>query len=204
VIRDNDVRRFLITIRAAMGHHGFMGRRLWRLDVTRLLVIGAVISVIIEIVAGSMTLASMTPKSRAAVSLRSAVPIGPEYENVDRVSGWPRQWLEAVCSPPLHQLRDYQRLPNATSTASCRSLVEYSGEVSYLMIARFPSELPMQVDLGNEGYPFYAFARESGSLIAFATVSRTSVTGTDGLATSPYLEPLEDFGFNVYSGPGPP
>ncbi|MFC7672564.1 hypothetical protein ACFQWH_05750 [Mycolicibacterium sp. GCM10028919] len=181
-----------------------MGRRLWGLDVTRLLAIGAVIVVIVEIVAGSMTLASATPKSRAAVSLRNAVPVDPEYENVNRVAGWPREWLEAVCAPPLHQLHDYQRLPNATSTASCRSATEYAGEGTYLMIARFPSELPMQVDLGNERYRYYAFARESGSLIAMATVSRTSVISSRGLAVSPYLQPLEQFGFNVYSGPGPP
>ncbi|BBY48774.1 hypothetical protein MARA_22420 [Mycolicibacterium arabiense] len=174
------------------------------LDVTWLLVFSAVTVVIVEIVVGSMTLASSTPKSRAAVSLRSAVPLDPEYENVNRVSGWPRQWLEAVCAPPIHQLRDYQRLPNATSTASCRSLTEYAGEGSYLVIARFPSELPMQVDLGNERYPFYVFARESGALIAIATVSRTSVISTRGLGVSPYLQPLERFGFNVYSGPGPP
>jgi hypothetical protein len=181
-----------------------MGRRLWGLDVTWLLVIGAVTVVIVEIMAGSITLASSTPKSRAAVSLRNAVPPDPAYENVNRVSGSPRQWLEAVCAPPLYQFRDYQRLPNATSTASCRSLTEYAGEGSYLMIARFPSELPMQVDLGNERYPFYAFARESGSLIAFATGSRTSVISTRGLGVSPYLQPLEHFGFNVYSSPGPP
>jgi hypothetical protein len=181
-----------------------MGGRLWGLDVTRLLVIGAVIVLVAEIIAGSMTLASWTPKSRAAASLRNAVPVDPEYENVNRVSGWPRQWLDAVCAPPLYQFRDYQRLPNATSTASCRSLTKYAGEATYLMIARFPSELPMQVDLGNERYPFYAFARESGSLIAIATVSRTSVISDRGLGVSPYLQRLERFGFNVYSGPGPP
>lgn len=181
-----------------------MGGRLWGLDVTRLLVIGVVIVVIAEMVAGSVTLASSTPKPRAAASLRNAVPVDPEYENVNRVSGWPRQWLEAVCAPPLYQFRDYQRLPNATSTASCRSLVEYAGEGTYLIIARFPSELPMQVDLGNERYRYYAFARESGSLLAFATMSETSVIGNDGLGVSPYLQPLEDLGFNVYSSPGPP
>lgn len=44
----------------------------------------------------------------------------------------------------------------------------------------------MQVDLGNERYPFYSFARGNGSLIAFASVSRTSIIGTDGLATSSF------------------
>ncbi|WP_319457408.1 MULTISPECIES: hypothetical protein [unclassified Mycobacterium] len=127
-----------------------------------------------------------------------------ELRNLNRVSHWPTQWVDAVCEPPLHQLRNYKRLPNATYTASCRSLIKYQGDVDYLMVAFCPGELPMQVDLSNEGYTFYSFASYYGSLFVVATVSDTTVTGNDGLGVSPSLQPLEQFGFNVYRDPGPP
>jgi len=60
----------------------------------------------------------------------------------------------------------------------------------------------MQVDLSNEGYEWYAFAFDRGSLVSFETVSGTAVVGTNGLSESPVLQPLKQFGFNIYSRPG--
>jgi hypothetical protein len=61
-------------------------------------------------------------------------------------SHWPAEWMDAVCEPPLYKLRNYNPLPNVISNASCRSRVKPDGDVAYLMVSRFPSELPMQVD----------------------------------------------------------
>jgi hypothetical protein len=62
----------------------------------------------------------------------------------------------------------------------------------------------MQADLSNEGYKWYAFAFDRGSLVSFETLSETAVVGTSGLNESPVLQPLKQFGFNIYSNPGPP
>ena len=138
------------------------------------------------------------------MQLRNPVPLGGESAYQNRVSHWPADWINAVCEPPLYQLRNYKRLPNATANASCRSLIKPSGDVDYLMISRFPSELPMQVDLHNAGYEWYSFASDHGSLVSFETVSETSVPGDQGLWESPVLQPLKQFGFSIYAGPGPP
>jgi hypothetical protein len=77
--------------------------------------------------------------------------------------------------------------------------------VDYLVIARFPDELALQVDLHNEGYTWYAFAYDRGDLVAFATVSEISVADpVTNLGESPVLQPLRQFGFNIYGSPGPP
>ena len=155
-------------------------------------------------VAMAMVLASLVPMPRGAMSWRNAVPVDQELRTLNRVSHWPQQWVDAVCEPPLYQLRNYGRLPHATYTAACRSLVEYAGHTSNLMVARYSDELPMQVDLGAEEYEFYSFASWYGELFVVATASDESVTGANGLGVSPFLQPLEQFGFTVYSGPGPP
>jgi hypothetical protein len=169
-----------------------------------LLLIGAVVAVIAALVAAVALLAAVLPDKRAAVQLRNPVPLDEEYANLNRVSHWPADWINAVCEPPVYQLRNYKALPNATSNASCRSLIKPGGDVAYLMISRFPSELPMQVDLLNAGYKWYAFAFDRGSLVSFETVRETAVVGTNGLNESPVLQPLKHFGFNIYSNPGPP
>jgi hypothetical protein len=170
----------------------------------RLLFIGAVVGMIVVLVAGVTLLSAVLPDERAAVQLRNPVPLDEEYANLNRVSHWPADWINAVCEPPLYRLRNYKRLPLATSNASCRSLIKPGGDVHYLMISRFPSELPMQADLSNEGYKWYAFAFDRGSLVSFETLSETAVVGTSGLNESPVLQPLKQFGFNIYSNPGPP
>jgi hypothetical protein len=63
----------------------------------------------------------------------------------------------------------------------------------------------MQVDLHNQGYERYAFTFDNGSMVSFETVSDTTVTDpATGLGESPVLQPLKQFGFNIYSDPGPP
>jgi hypothetical protein len=170
----------------------------------RLLLIGGVVAVIAALVATIALLAAVLPDKRAALQLRNPVPLDEEYANLNRVSHWPADWINAVCEPPMYPLRRYEALPNATSNASCRSLIKPDGDVAYLMISRFPSELPMQVDLLNAGYKWYAFAFDRGSLVSFETVRDAAVVGTNGLSESPVLQPLKQFGFTIYSNPGPP
>lgn len=162
------------------------------------------VSALLVVVTAVAVMASLVPMPRGAMSWRNAVPVDQELRTLNRVSHWPQQWVDAVCEPPLYQLRNYGRLPHATYTAACRSRVEYAGDVSNLMIARYPDELPMQVDLGAEGYEFYSFARWYGELFVVTTASDTRVTTANGRGVSPFLQPLEQFGFTVYSGPGPP
>jgi hypothetical protein len=104
----------------------------------------------------------------------------------------------------VYRLRTpYARLPHASTIALCRAQVRPDGEVVNLTIARFPAELPMQVDLANEGYQWYAFAFDRGAMMAFATFSEVAVTDPiTGLGESPVLQPLKQFGFNIYSRPG--
>jgi hypothetical protein len=175
-----------------------------RSNVKRLLVGGTALGTVIAVLVVAATMASLMPTPRGAMSWRNAIPIDQELRNLNRVSQWPREWVDSVCEPPLHQLRNYKRLPNATYTASCRSLVEYAGDNSYLMVARYPNEYLMQIDLSNEGYTFYSFASYYGKLFVVATVTEASVTDSHGLGVSPFLQPLEQFGFNVYRDPGPP
>jgi hypothetical protein len=60
------------------------------------------------------------------------------------------------------------------------------------MISRFPGELPRQVDLHNQGYEWYAFTFDNGSMISLETVSDTPVTDpATGLGESPVLQPLK-------------
>ena len=179
------------------------GRRS-RSNVKRLLVGGTALGAVLAFLVVAATMASLKPESRGAMSWRNAIPVDQELRNLNRVSQWPREWVDSVCEQPLQQLRNYKRLPNATYTASCRSLVKYAGDDSYLMVARYPNEYLMQIDLSNEGYTFYSFASYYGQLFVVATVTETSVTDSNGFGVSPFLQPLEQFGFNVYSDPGPP
>lgn len=165
---------------------------------------GAALGVIITVIV-SLVLTSLIPRDRAAMQLRNPVPLGEEFAYLNRVSHWPADWVSAVCEPPLYQLQHYERLPNSTSAAACKSRVKAVGDVANIMIARFAAELPMQVDLHNAGYEWYAFAFDHGDMIAFATVSDLSVQDpVTNFGESPFLQPLKQFGFNVYSAPGPP
>jgi hypothetical protein len=174
--------------------------------VGRLLLIGGII-VVVAILAGEVSLLqALTPHKRAVAQLRNPMPLDQAYAEIDRVSHWPADWINSVCEPPLYRLRNYKRLPDALSNASCQSRTTGSGDlVNYLIISRFPSELAMQVDLSNEGYKWYAFTFDHGSLVSFATASDDpGVTGTNGLSEIPVLQPLKQFGFSIYSRPGPP
>ena len=72
--------------------------------------------------------------------------------------------VAAVCEPPVYELRTpYERMPHATALAICEARVQPNGEYLNITIAHFPSELPMQVDLFNEGYESYAFAFTAAS-----------------------------------------
>ena len=168
------------------------------------LFIGAALGVIVAVVA-SLVFAASLPRDRAALQLRNPVPLGEEFAYLDRVSHWPADWIASVCEPPLYQLQHYKRLPNATYAAACSSKVKSMDDMANIMIARFPRELTMQVDLHNAGYEWYAFAFDHGDMIAFATVSELSVQDpVTNLGESPFLQPLKQFGFMVYAGPGPP
>ena len=173
---------------------------------TNRLLMAATVVVVIGVVSAEGTwLFGLLPDKRGASQLRNAVPLDEEYAYINRVSHWPADWINAVCEPPLYRLRNYKRLPHAIANASCRSLIKPDGDLApNLMISRFSSELPMQIDLHNEGYNWYAFAYDRGSLVSFETVSDAAAIGTNGFNESLVLQPLKQFGFNIYSGPGPP
>jgi hypothetical protein len=166
--------------------------------------VGTVIAEIIVLVVMATSLTAQTPPERGAARLASPLPPGEEFAYINRVSQWPTDWAAAVCEPPLYPLRTpYTRLPHATAPA-CKARIKPNGDVVNLTIARFPAELPMQVDLLNDGYKWYAFAYDHGEMMAFATFSEVVVTNpTTNLGESPVLQPLKQFGFNIYSGPGP-
>jgi hypothetical protein len=170
-----------------------------------LLLVGTVVGMIAVLIAWVTLLSAVLPRERAAMQVRDAIPLGVEFAEINKVSRWPADWINAVCQPPLYQLRNYTRLPHALVNASCRSLKTPTGDIDYLMISRFPSELPMQVDLHNEGYKYYAFAYDHGSLISFETTDDTRVPDpVTNLGESPILLPLKQFGFHIYADPGPP
>jgi hypothetical protein len=168
---------------------------------------GAVAMVIamIAVVTLLPSLAAVIPRERAAVRLGSPLPPGDEFAEINRVTHWPPDWIAAVCDGPVYQLRiPYKRLPNATAGGVCKARIRPGGEVDDLTILRFPSELPMQIDLLNEGYKWYAFAFDRGEMMVFATFSEVTVTDpTTNLGESPVLQPLKQFGFIIYGDPGP-
>jgi hypothetical protein len=185
-----------------------MWGRLWKARVRLLLFAGTVVGAIVVIIANVATIASLAdrlPRDRAAVRLGSPLPPGDEFASINRVTHWPPDWIAAVCEPPVYELRTpYARLPHATASAVCEARVQPNGEYLNVTIARFRAELPMQVDLVNEGYEWYAFAFDRGEMMAFATFSDVWVTDpTTNLGESPVLQPLKQFGFNIYSSPGP-
>ncbi|UBV18083.1 hypothetical protein [Mycolicibacterium fortuitum] len=149
--------------------------------------------------------AGLLPPQRAVLRLRNALPPGEEFASINRVSHWPADWVAAVCEPPLYRLRTpYSRLPHATAAAVCRALVTPDGDVAHVLVARFPAELPMQVDLVNDGYQWYAFTVEDDEMVVFATFSgMVEADHTTSVGEPPALRPLKRFGFTIYSSPGP-
>lgn len=151
-------------------------------------------------------LVSIAVASLAVRAPRVPPPPGDEYSAINQVTDWPADWIAAVCVPPLYPLRTpYEGLPHATESAACRARVEPEGQVLNLMVARFPTELAMQVDLVNQGYEWYAFTFDRDGMLAFAVSYRDSVSDpTTNARESPVLQPLKRFGFSIYSSPGPP
>jgi hypothetical protein len=182
-----------------------MSGSVWRERLRGPLLVGTVVAAMVVMVAVFALLGMLLPSDRAAVQLRGPVPRGEEFAEVNRVSQWPADWIAAVCEPPVYPLRTpYVRLPHSTANAVCRARIHPNGDVVNLTIARFSAELPMQVDLLNDGYKWYAFAFDRGKMTVFATFSDVMVTDpVTNLGESPVLQPLKQFGFNIYSGPGP-
>lgn len=180
--------------------------RMWEVRPVRLLLsVAAVVAAVTVIGVMAASLSSEPPPGRAALRLASPLPPGDKYAEINRVSQWPTDWTNAVCVPPLYQLiTPYSRLPHATEGAVCEARMQPNGEVVDLTIARFPAELPMQVDLHNDGYEWYAFAFDHGEMLVFATFSDVEVTDpVTNLVESAVLQPLKRFGFVIYHDPGP-
>jgi hypothetical protein len=188
-----------------------MWARVRRARLSLLLLAGTVVGAIVVIIANIATVAMVSsladrlPPDRAGVRLGSPLPPGDEFAAINRVTHWPPDWTAAVCNPPVYELRiPYAHLPHATACAACEARIQPNGEYLNITIARFPDELAMQVDLLNDGFEWYAFAFDRGELMAFATHSEAWVTDPiTGMGESPTLQPLKEFGFNIYSDPGP-
>lgn len=112
-------------------------------------------------------------------------------------------WL--VCKGPVYSVRrSLARLPHASDVATCKALAEPNGGIDDLLVAHFPAELPMQVDLHDGGYTWYAFAWDRGRMATFASRSEVEVSDpVTNLGETPALQPLKQFGFIIYSDPGP-
>lgn len=165
----------------------------------------AVVTAMVLIIALIVAMQPPPPYERATLRLASLLPPGDRYAEINRVTQWPSDWIASVCVPPLYDLRiPYEELPYATAGGACEARVQPAGQVVNITIARFPSELAMQVDLVNAGFEWYAFAFDRGGLVAFATFSDAVVTDPiTNFSESPVLRPLKHFGFNIYSSPGP-
>lgn len=141
---------------------------------------------------------------RVALRLHN-LPPGDEFASINRVAQWPTDWIAAVCEPPVYHLRaPNARFPHATASAVCKARVQPNGEYAEVVFTFFTAELPMQVDLFNNNYKWYAFAYDHGEMITFATYCDAEVVDPNSsFSESPVLQPLERFGFNIYSRPGP-
>jgi hypothetical protein len=148
---------------------------------------------------------SVRLRSPILYEVRDPLPAGDEYSSINAVREWPSDWVGAVCSPPVYDVRvPYRELPNATSVAACSAREHPRGQVTNVMMARFPNELAMQVDLANEGSQWYAFTYVDGGMLAFASSAVDSTADPAVSVGEAVLEPLRQFGFSIYSTPGPP
>jgi hypothetical protein len=91
-------------------------------------------------------------------------------------------------------------LPGSISSAVCHAREDASDPV--LLVARYPSEDPLQHDLAHNGFKWYCFAADHGSLVVLATRAEDRVVAFNGFGVSPIVEPLMRFGFNVYDQSG--
>lgn len=158
--------------------------------------------------------------------------IGPAHDDnfptVNEVSGTPAEWVSAVCKPavrrrddpfalkrcdtrvislrgaedvPLYPSIGFE-LPGATFSAVCAASEDTSSDMSDLLVARFPSEDPMQRDLARNGINWYSFTANHGNLFVIATRAEEAVASPTGWWLSPLLDPLTRYGFIVYRNPG--
>ena len=170
----------------------------------RLLVAGAALAVVVQLVIVSLAVTSAAPQPRAALSVRDAVPLHQLIRNADRESPWPEVWVDAVCDRPVYPLRGSEDMPHATRIATCTSRVQLGGDVDYLMIAHYPSDQLMQTDLRDRGYTYYWSGSRYDKPFVIATVSETTVIGAAGTPVASALAPLERFGRNVERVPQDP
>ena len=170
----------------------------------RLLVVGAALAVVVQLVVVLATAASIVPRPRAAISVRDAVPLHQVIRNADRESPWPEVWVDAVCDRPVYPLRGSEEMPHATRIATCTSRVKLGGDVDYLMIAHYPSDQLMQADLRDRGYTYYWSGSRYDKPFVIATVSETTIIGASGLPVASSLQPLERFGRDVERVPQDP
>jgi hypothetical protein len=148
---------------------------------------------------------SVRLRSPILYEVRDALPPGDQFSAINKVQKWPSDWAAAVCAPPVYEVRvPYKELPNATAVAACSARVQPRGQVTNVMMARFPTELAMQVDLANEGSQWYAFTFVDGGMLAFASSVDDSTADPEVSVGNAVLRPLRQFGFNIYSTPGPP
>lgn len=171
----------------------------------------------VMVVAGTALLTSLPPRTIDG----SAIAIGPRqdprFQTVNSVSGAPSDWVAAVCAPQtrwvntdgvtfegfgsvyLFPNREFA-LQRATLSATCRPRDILTAEP--IVIARYQTEAAMEADLARVAIDWYAFGASSGNLIVIATRDAQATTSA-GWRISSILEPLEDYGFNIYRSSSP-
>jgi hypothetical protein len=184
-----------------------MRRRDWLLVIGAALVSVAVAAafVMVPMVRLKQDGVSVRLRSPILYEVRDPLPPGDQFSAINTVQDWPSDWVAAVCATPVYEVRvPYRELPNATSVAACSARMHPHGQVTNVMMARFPTELAMQVDLANEGSRWYAFTFVDGGMLAFASSADNSTADPEVSVGNAVLRPLRQFGFNIYSTPGPP
>jgi hypothetical protein len=139
------------------------------------------------------------------------------FPTVNAVSGVPSEWIAAVCKPhtPYPGLALFATdvmflypnttfgLRRATYSAVCPARYEAASD-PVVVIAEYPAEDPMQLDLDDNGLRWYCFAADHGHLFVLATRAEEQGAGTpNGFGDTPVLAPLEADGFDVYRNSGP-
>ncbi|WP_217700186.1 hypothetical protein, partial [Mycobacterium sp. D16R24] len=179
------------------------GRLLLPAGAIAAVLVGAVASITTLVVLASSTTGLVRGGERMAVRLHN-LPPGDEFAEINRVTYWPPDWIAAVCEQPVYHLRTpNERFPHAIVSSICTARVRPDGESADITVARFPAELPMQADLFNSSYKWYAFSYDDGAMVVFATFSEVAAVYDTGFTESVVLQPLKQFGFRIYSRPGP-
>jgi hypothetical protein len=124
-------------------------------------------------------------------------------------------WITTVCRPNTFSIFKIElfpanlmllhpntvfSLPRSARSAVCSARNDEASD-AVVLIAEYPSEDLMQLDLAENAIKWYCFAAVDDNLFVMATRAEERVMGGNGLNASPVLEPLVDDGFIVYSGP---